>query len=264
MRDSFEVRLERALTSRADAVVVAFDAEEVAQAAFAGGRQRPILQMLVAAAVAALLIIGAGVAANRLIGTHPTPRPTAPTPSASPPPAIGSLLLETTYRTVGFSEPFSFPTQRSLFGPIGVSTPQTWGGPGGLDMRGFGWDIFILDDVAVNADYCGGSGAKLPDIPATPALVGKWLETSSLLVVAPATQIEVDGRIALRFDIQAQKGCKPYEAPLRPPDFYATRIYAVPTGDDTILVAMWGDPGSLGAMEGHGDEWVASFDFDEP
>jgi hypothetical protein len=269
MTDSFETRLESGLRARAEAAVASFDSAAITErAATAHGRHPPgVAQVLLAAAVVALAVIVGGLAASRLVGTKPTPMPSSTSspsaPGTTPPPATGTLQLSSRYRSVGFGEPFSFEATRALFGRIGVSTPGGWGGFRGLDFRGFGWDIFVLDDVPVHADYCDASGPTLPDIPASPAKVGRWLKGSTGMSVSGPVEVEVDGRTALRFDLETGRRCEDFEPPLTAPEFTAMRIYAVPTGDDTILVGMWGDPGSWPAMDRYGDAWVSSFDFDE-
>ena len=228
-----------------------------------------IHQVIAGIAIAALLVLAGGVLVSRLVGTTPTPTPT-PNPDPTPilPEAAGTLAGGTTYRVSSFDDPFSFtPPLRvpDAFTPPGA---RPWG-TGALRIgSGCCWDMFVLDDVEVSADVCNPRGEKLSDIPATPEEVHAWLASSPALSSINPSELVVDGRVALRFDMPDLPDCPSARGgwALQPRFFFVMRLYAVPTGDDTILVAMWGDPGSWEGASGlrnTGDEWVASFDFND-
>ena len=85
-------------------------------------------------------------------------------------------------------------------------------------------------------------------IPATPEEIGAWLADSVGLTVSEPIEITVDGRTATAWDIEA-RGVVLAAVASSPVDgaafwFQANehhRIYAIPTGDDTMLGVTWGN-----------------------
>ena len=136
-------------------------------------------------------------------------------------------------------------------------------------QHGCCWVMTFLDDVGVNLDPCDSTLA-LPDIPATPEDVGNWLRSSPGTVVSDPVEIQVDGRTALRFDVQrTTTPCHQPGTPVQVPYQMlgdgvssTSRVFAIPTGDDTILLMTWADAGSRPDVERAADEIVRSMTFD--
>ena len=169
-----------------------------------------------------------------------------------------------TYGSWAFTEPFHFvmPAIDAVMEPDdhhGVVHIQ----------RGCCWVMTFLDDVGVNLDDCD-STLTLPDIPATPEAVANWLRSSPGTVVSDPVEIQVDGRTALRFDVQrTTASCHQPATPVQVPYQMlgdgvssTSRIFAIPTGDDTILLVAWADRGSRSEVERAADEIVRSMIFD--
>lgn len=168
------------------------------------------------------------------------------------------LIPGRTYDSAPFTEPFHFvmPTTD----PVG--SMQRWGSEGRLQIgAGCCWSSWFIDDLPVSVDLCDSTKGRLDDVPATPEAVRDWLRSSSGLGVSEPIEVPVDGRIALRFDLPPTEGC--HGGALTPPNVMAGfRIYAIPTGDDTILVSAWSDPGSLPSVDKGIEELVRSMTFD--
>jgi hypothetical protein len=230
--------------------------------------------------VVAIAVAGAAAVLYRpneaRIGTEPSPPPATPMPAVGttlPPP--GSLLLADT-----FSEPFSytmpaFPVEGTAPITGEAFDPSPGGQPPAIDRayRVFSnvWgSVTFHDDESLPADMCRPSGSSIDDVPATPDDVGRWLQSAvGLLTSAPVT-MTVDGRPAMVWDTQTGGHCDDVASRL-PPWFGADerhRIYAVPTGSDTILVITWGvDWGNgseehLDGVNAATDELVRSMKFD--
>lgn len=167
------------------------------------------------------------------------------------------LVPGRSYGSLAFTEPFHFvapPTDP-------VPSISEWVTRGGLQLgAGCCWSSRIIDDQPVDADVCDPTRGQLPDVPATPVAVGEWLRSSSGLVVSDPIEVSVDGRIALRFDIESfdvgisnSPGCPGA----------SFRYYAIPTGDDTILYSVWSDPGSYPSVEQGVEALVRSITFDD-
>ncbi len=124
------------------------------------------------------------------------------------------------------------------------------------------WRTWFIDDQSVYADVCDPSKGTLADVPATPEAVGEWLRSSSGTTVSPPVELVVDGRTALRFDIVQSEACVRGTDPESPDVFSIDgfRVYAIPTGDDTILFTAWTDGGS--DIASGADELVRSMTFD--
>ncbi len=176
------------------------------------------------------------------------------------------LAVGERYGSWFFTEPFHFVLPQMEQGA--VSEVQQMVGIGWSPATGrlrIGhpyWRTWFIDDQSVYADICDPSKGTLHDVPATPEAVGEWLRSSSGTTVSPPIELEVDGRSALRFDIRQSDACvrqtDPTSTDVMPIDGF--RVYAIPTGDDTILYTAWTDGGSDIATGV--DELVRSITFD--
>jgi hypothetical protein len=168
------------------------------------------------------------------------------------------------YDSWSFTEPFHVVMPDS---PPGA---MPWFGPRSLRFGNVYWDVWLIDDQPVQADVCDPSKGRLADVPATPEAVGEWLRSSSRLAVSEPIELTVDGQTALRFDTEPTDGCDDASqmclaCPGRPHEglfLVGFRVYAIPTGDDTIIAVVNSDPGSLEDARGFGDDLVRSLDFD--
>jgi hypothetical protein len=172
-----------------------------------------------------------------------------------------TLVAGTTYGSFGFTEPFHF-----VLPVMDPTVPAPWArqwGKGGLVIgNGYSWLSTFHDDQPVSADVCDPGGPTLPDVPATPAAVGTWLRSSSGLIVSDPVELIVDGRTALRFDVNTD-GCPTFISPLAPPQLaLGWSLYAIPTSDDTIIWAISSDGGPLPYLRPGADELVRSITFD--
>ena len=142
-----------------------------------------------------------------------------------------------TYDATDFTEPFEFmlPESRpavTLY--MRTSRKGTLGIGSGAEGR-----IFFLDDLDVAADPCRPNLRTIGDIPATPAAVEAWLRASAGLRIGAAEPIEVDGRVGLVMPVE-KLDCEGEEAPLAATILpIGSRMYAIPTGDDVIVVSAW-------------------------
>jgi len=235
--------------------------------------RRPEYRYLgLAAAALAIAVIGLYVA---LAGPRPGnqgPTPTSVT-SGIPIGASGSVELHVggRYQASAFSEPFGFVTPQ--FDPTVdqgdgvVAVAEQLGSTGGVLRIQYGccWATWLIDDQPVSADVCDPavdlSSGTLPDIPFTPREVASWLGSSQTLVLGDPVEIPVDGRTALRFDIRAPLAhCRVATTSGTYP--LDTRVFAIPSGDDTILYVTWSDPGSRPYVERSADELVRSMTFE--
>jgi len=139
-----------------------------------------------------------------------------------------------------FSEPFQFTPARDAGAMQVVSS-------GDLRFNGGPyWSVWLFDDVPVMVDVCDPAKGRLDDVPATTEAVGAWLRSSSRLAVSNETPMTADGRAAIRFDTEPSEACEsfgglcdacdpgPREGAFR----IGHRIYAIPTGDDTIIAVV--------------------------
>jgi hypothetical protein len=187
------------------------------------------------------------------------------TPAASsiptPPAVLGANLgpAGTVLSAATFSEPFTFTMPAY---PEDSTTPvraEFWDpASGGAQSRGMRlvsslWgSVSFHDDESMPADMCRPSGDRIDDIPATPEDVDRWLRSGAGLEVSVQEQLTVDGRPALRWEVSTATGvCE--VVLIRPAPWFGSgerhRIYAVPTGSDTILVITWGVNWSTGTEE---------------
>ena len=172
------------------------------------------------------------------------------------------------YRTDGFSEPFEF---------IATALDPSWGSAGSewatapdlYAIVGFSraWLLLFLDDRPVFSDACLNGGSTLPDIPTSAADVADWLAATPGLLASNATELEVDGRVALRFDIAADSACE-LGAPMIAPGYRlfnaeaTLHVYAIPTGDDVILAILASDSGGRSEMRTNADLLIGSIVFE--
>ena len=152
------------------------------------------------------------------------------------------LVAGQRYDSMDFTEPFDFIM------PF-ADPNMALAGEGSLTKgvlrlgNGDNWSSSFHDDVPVFADVCDTRSAMLNDVPATPEDVGAWLRSSGDLIVADPTELTVDGRTALAFLTTPLEGCESFDPPLRGTQFHlGNAVYAIPTGDDTILYVVWGVP----------------------
>lgn len=174
------------------------------------------------------------------------------------------LVAGNRYRSMSFTEPFEFvmPVADPSVPP---AVARFWGKGLFKVGNGYSWTSYFVDDVHVAEDVCDAGGGLLADVPATPEDVGAWLRGARRITVTEERDVEVDGRTAKSFsiDINGDDLCGPWTAPLGPGEFYyGFRVYAIPTGDDTILYLPWSDGGSFPFIERAADELVRSMTFD--
>lgn len=197
-----------------------------------------------AVVVVAIAVAGTALVLTRprddQVATQPSPPPATPIPSLAPgigpslPPAGSYLGAET------FTEPFTFvmpafPDDGSA--PVAGALVN-----GGYALSSSHWgNVSFHDDVPLPADMCRPSGSSIDDVPATTADVGRWLESSTGLMVSAPVVLTVDGRAAMIWDVQTGGHCdaRGTRAPFFGPD-ERHRVYAVPTGVDIVLVLTWG------------------------
>jgi hypothetical protein len=212
---------------------------------------------------AGVLGVAALVLGLRALGTWLAPQLPAQRSFVSPI-AEGDLEPNARYQTTGFSEPFEFTLPSvDAFCEDGAHA-EAWG-QGGLRIGcACCWDAFFLDDRPIATDFCDVTAEALDDIPATPDAVGDWLGQSSNLHLDGERRLNVDGRPAIRFDLTFAQGCRQFVPPLDPSEAIADRrIYAIPTGSDTILFLVWADQGSGRDLydRGGADRWAQSILF---
>lgn len=212
----------------------------------------------------------------------------APSDAASSPPAadldlgspfpvqLGVITGGVTYHSVGFSQPLAF-TMAKYAGNSPPSTPggnfnaQTIGGGHILHVNWIapapGFGLMIVDDIRFPRDLCNPTADSLADIPATPEAVGQWLHASSGLAVTDRPALTVEGRQAKVWDITLPDACTASaDRPGGDPDLWFQageqhRIYAIPTGADTILVITWPRKGAEAKDNAETDPLVRSLRF---
>lgn len=244
-------------------------ADRVRARSGAGPMDRRLWPLLAAALLLASVTATAIAVGSGLINPPWLLQVEEPRPSSEP----VVLVAGTAYRASEFSEPLSFvvPAFDPSLDTTHVAVAAQLGPSYGVLQIGYGccWESWILDDQPVRADVCDPTAGTRADIPATPEAVGDWLRSSSLITVADPIAIEADGRTALRFDITGAAEIGPCQVgtldaagafegryPL------STRVFAIPTGDDTILYVTWSDAGSLASVEQGADGLVRSMKFD--
>lgn len=215
-------------------------------------RFTPMRTYLAAAAVVLILVVGGGILwANRdsLTGSS-SPQPTATvagTASPVPEPAVGELVPGETYRTNGFSQPFTFTLPDGF--DVAVRA-DTWTGGGTFRLRPGtnGGAITFHDDVALLNDICEPT-RTLEDVPDD---VAAWLAVADQLSVSEPQTL---GN-ATYWDIELGGFCQPFgveQLPESPVVWFNTRehhrIYDIVIGDDHVLIFTWG-----AGYNGEGDE----------
>jgi hypothetical protein len=229
---------------------------------------------LAAAGVVVVIAVGAlaGIWLTRPSGTNLGGA--TPPPSEIPMPT-GVLQSGARYHPILFSvdTPLTFVVPSAT--DVGPFQADTWDsltfrlrGPAGLGA------ITFHDDVRLQADLCQSSEV-ITDVPATPEAVGLWLRSDEGVSVSEPMTLTVDGRQALAFDVQLGPDCYDGGAesvPGHPVIAFARnerhRVYAIPTGNDTILVATWGGgyqgegETHLDALNAATDQLVESMNFD--
>lgn len=240
------------------------------RAGFGPWRTLTMSRPLIAAAVIAAVLVG-GLAVYTLV--RPSVGTDAPTPSPTPSPASfpfdGDLEIGTTYIHESFAEPlrFTVPSSMSggrLAGDFNVSSQ--------FRINDFEYGVATFyDDVQILDDLCDPTG--LITIPSTPEEVEAWLTESVGLTVSDPIALTVDGRTAAGWDVELGESCGTGEPSVDGGTFWFQanehhRIYAIPTGDDTILAVTWGnDFGGAGEefldeMNIATDDIVRSMDFE--
>jgi len=229
-----------------------------------------VAAVAVAAVVAGMALIVMRPSSNTGV-THSQPATQSAAPSASP--AVPSVPLGIlndggTYGTTAatFSQPFTVTLPRIPADLASSIRGDLLGGnTHNLRIRPAVGAITIHDDAVLPADLCHPDNGFITDVPATPQAVGTWLAKG--LTVSSAVQMTVDGRVALRWDVFVPKtGCTQVETPAGSPAIWFNpgehhRVYAIPTGTDTILVITWG-----AGYQGEGEQqlpeintWTDSF-----
>ena len=180
----------------------------------------------------------------------------------------GPFVAGQTYDSGIFTEPFTFVmpsvnlVSASPGDPVGFDRfARRYMSAGGLRIGDPYWAMYVLDDLPVNSDLCDEASALLADIPPTPEAVAAWLRTNRGWIVSDGKAVTVDGRSALRFTIRGTEVSDCRGGALVPGGLYVwvAVAYAVPTGDDTILVTGGGYDGE--AVTEVVDAFVRSMDF---
>jgi hypothetical protein len=244
-------------------------------------RRTPTMNKFVTIGLAAAAVVVAVFIGSQLLGAPNVispPQAPSPSPSASQPPTprpLGGSDLGppgTTVQAADFAEPFNFTVPE--FPAADPPTPVAFIGEGtelpyqNMSLNSVTWGkVSIHDDQSLPANLCLPTGDRIDDVPATPGAVEEWLLSSTGLEVSAAETLDVDGRSALRWDIHLPEGVcddqsEAIAQQVQPPWFAAGedhRVYAVPTGADTILVLTWGVD-FMGLSEEYGEAVNAATD----
>ena len=181
-------------------------------------------------------------------------------------PELGPFVPGETYESGTFTEPFTFVMPRVDDRGENAGLPDQFRhasryvADGGLRFGGSWWSMRFIDDLPVHADLCDDTSPVIPDVPRTPAGIDAWLRTSSGLIVSEPVSVPVDGRTALRFEIDAES-CRMAPLPAGGLYGYLMHAYAIPTGDDTILLVGGSDAVNDEAVKAAMDAFVRSMDF---
>jgi hypothetical protein len=182
---------------------------------------------------------------------------------------LGPFTAGQTYDSGVFSEPFRFVMPAVDASGENQPLPEQFRyasryvSDAGLRFGGVWWSMVILDDLPENSDLCAETSALMPDLPPTAQGIVDWFRSSGLAISEPV-EVPVDGRIALRFDI-GDVSTKPCVVGRLPPGGYYSylmRAYAIPTGDDTILLVVGSDGVNWEAVKAAVEAFVRSMDFE--
>jgi hypothetical protein len=185
-------------------------------------------------------------------------------------PELGPFVAGQTYDSGIFTEPFSFvmPVVDGTGDNVGLPEQFRAAWPevsaGGLRFGGSWWSMTFVDDLPVNSDLCDQTSPLLADIPSTPQAVGRWLRSNRGARVTEGTPVPVDGRAALRFDLEEVVAAPPCDGGRLPAGGFfpaLLRAYAIPTGGDTILLFGGSDGVNWTAVKEAMESFVRSMDF---
>jgi hypothetical protein len=185
-------------------------------------------------------------------------------------PELGPFVPGQTYDSGIFTEPFSFvmPAVDGTGDNVGLPEQFRAAWPevsaGGLRFGGPWWSMTFVDDLPVNSDLCDETSPLLADIPSTPQAVGQWLRSNRGARVTEGTPVPVDGRAALRFDLEETVAVPPCDGGRLPAGAFfpmLARAYAIPTVSDTILLFGGADGVNLAAVKQAMDSFVRSMAF---
>jgi hypothetical protein len=267
-------------------------------------RTVPMLKIGLAAAAVVTVVIGGGAllgvfrappgpgaesptpGATQTATPAPTPSPSpspSPTPVLPPFPGAGprvDLAKGTTYRAPHFSQAMTFtmPDVTAELGPDAVATGFTYGSGGHTMQINYPpiiIGITIHDDFRIDTNLCRPDG-RVQSVPATPEAVGEWLHDLAPgrdvggglpNVVTDQPDMTVDGRLAKVYDLKFGTDCDStgHQGDVWMGDSNRShRMYAIPTGTDTILVITWNENGEVPqkSVTAIADRLVASFQFD--
>lgn len=203
-------------------------------------------------AVLAVLLTNA-VSESRRTGTSPTPGGSST--DAAP---LGELVAGRRYHAATFGEPFRFVLPNLTAASVDRVSPTSF------LIRGSGVAAFYDDAAVIPPNLCDG-GAPIA-MPASPEAVGAWLQgmvTFPGLDVTERTSTSVDGRQAQSWDVSCRKvGPPQVENTLMFQAGDPHRIYAIPSGDDTILLITSKGGGDFDSFNRSVDELVRSITFD--
>ena len=230
---------------------------------------------LAAAGVAAVIAIGAVAGLwltrpsdNNVGGATPTPTPSRIEVRMP----LGALESGTRYVQGWFNSPLALTvpatTGLSAFEGDQPFKVDVW------DFASFRMQIdesgaiTFHDDARIPDDLCHPTDS-IADVPPTPQAVGEWLASGEGIDVSEPIELTVGGRTALAFDVRLGADCSEGGSQPGNPAFSFSRdelhrIFAVPTGDDTILIVTWlGGLGQqrLDAFNAAADQVVKSITF---
>ena len=293
-REGMEVLPDRVVDAVLD------EAHRTRQRAVRPWRNQPMFKFGLAAAAVVAVVIGGGAMLGAF-RTPPDPAAPSPTPGAtqtatpapttapSPTPGLpafpGSSYIGLaggmTYQATSFSQrmTLTIPDATVELGPDAVAEGKTWSA-GGHNMHIRYPDpnvgITIHDDFRIDTNFCNPDG-EVQEVPATPEAVGEWLHGLAGAqgvggfpipnVVTDQPDMNVDGRVAKVYDVKFGSVC---DSTGHKGDVWSGRsfghhrIYAIPTGTDTILVITWNDGDSVPqeSINAIADRLVASFQFE--
>ncbi|HSS36735.1 MAG TPA: hypothetical protein VLR93_10720 [Patescibacteria group bacterium] len=195
--------------------------------------------------------------------SSPAPSPTAKPSPSGPPDASGPLAPRTAYRAVQLSQPLTFVMPDGFPASSVPVTGDPW--PDGHTLRVYskGYSaVTIHDDIPIAKDLCDPTQGLI-DLPPTPDAIGAWLSSASEATLSKKVDVTVDGRTGYRWDLTIGAGCKGDQvagAAIYMSAREHHRLYAIPTGTDTILVVTWPDSDE-NALDIATDQLVTSMTF---